>query len=101
MLFRSYTDNSGSKTHAVGSKQANELSIYDMTGNVLEWCHDCYGIYSSSSQTNPTGATSGSLRVFRGGSWSSTARYCRSSCRRDNAPDDRGYGLGLRLVLSE
>ena len=96
-----YTDNSGSKTHIVGSKQANELGIYDMTGNVFEWCKDRYGKYSSSSQTNPTGATSGFYRVFRGGGWSKTARFCRSSCRDNYGPGYRYINLGLRLVLSE
>ena len=96
-----YGDNSGSKTHAVGSKQANDLGIYDMSGNVYEWCHDWYDNYSSSSQTNPTGATSGSFRVFRGGSWYYVARDCRSSCRGYITPGYRYYYLGLRLFLSE
>ena len=96
-----YTANSGSKTHAVGTKQPNELGIYDMTGNVWEWCQDWYGKYSSSSQVNPTGANSGSGRVRRGGSWSSNARGCRSSYRASRTPDYRYGNLGLRLVLSE
>ncbi len=96
-----YEDNSGNKTHDVGSKQANELGIYDMSGNVWEWCQDKYGKYSSSSQTNPTGANSGSKRVIRGGSWEIIDWGCRSSCRIGSTPDDRGSGLGLRLVLSE
>ena len=96
-----YTDNSGSKTHTVGSKQANELGIYDMSGNVYEWCQDWKGSYSSSSQVNPTGDNSGSYRVRRGGSWYDAARNCRSSCRDYYAPDGRGSYLGLRLVLSE
>ena len=96
-----YKDNSGSKTHAVGSKQGNELGIYNMSGNVFEWCQDWLGLYDSSSQVNPTGAEGGSLRVIRGGSWFNAARHCRSSCRNSDSPDFRGNFLGLRLVLSE
>ena len=96
-----YTANSGSKTHAVGTKQPNELGIYDMTGNVWEWCQDWYGKYSSTSQVNPTGANSGSDRVYRGGSWIGNAWFCRSSYRYGSSPDNRSYALGLRLVLSE
>ena len=96
-----YKDNSDNKTHAVGSKQANELGIYDMSGNVWEWCQYWFGSYSSSSQVNPIGANSGSDRVFRGGGWYNNARFCRSSCRRNDEPGFRSRGLGLRLVLSE
>ena len=93
-----YTSNSSS-THDVKTKQANELGIYDMSGNVYEWCQDRYGSYSSSSQTNPTGPSSGSYRVNRGGSWSGSARGCRVSYRGYNYPGSSFNDLGLRLVL--
>ncbi len=94
-----YDDNSGVMTHAVGTKQPNELGLYDMSGNVWEWCSDWYGDYSSSAQTNPTGATSGLYRVCRGGCWFYGAGYCRVSYRFDITPDYSFDGLGLRLVL--
>ena len=99
-----YKDNGGSKTHAVGTKQPNELGIYDMSGNVYEWCQDRYGAYSTSSQVNPIGADiEPSNRVIRGGSWDYYARICRSSDRGINVPDNRSRWAdqGLRLVLSE
>lgn len=94
-----YDGNSGDKTHVVATKQPNELGLYDMSGNVLEWCSDWFGNYSTSSLTNPTGLNSGSYRVIRGGSRGCSAGRCRSSYRDYGAP---GYGfgdLGLRLVL--
>ncbi len=95
-----YDGNSGNKTHVVGTKSPNELGIYDMSGNVCEWCQDRKGSYSSASQTNPTGASSGSNRVLRGGSWRYYARGCRSSFRCISTPDGRDDTEGLRLVLS-
>ena len=96
-----YNGNSGNKTHVVGSKQANELGIYDMSGNVWEWCQDLFGSYGSSPLINPTGATSGAFRVNRGGGWYYDAWDCRSSYRLVRTPDFCCNNLGFRLVLSE
>ena len=94
-----YTNNSGSKTHQVGTKAPNELGIYDMSGNVYEWCQDLYGSYSSSSQNNPTGLSSGSSRVLRGGSCYNDASCCRVSYRVRLNPDLGNSRQGFRLVL--
>ena len=94
-----YEDNSGYKTHPVATKSPNELGIYDMSGNVWEWCTDWYGDYSSGAQTNPKGPYDGSYRVFRGGSWVFGVRHCRSSLRYGINPTLCDGNLGLRLVL--
>jgi formylglycine-generating enzyme required for sulfatase activity len=102
-----YWDNAGTKgksspdygTHVVKTKKPNELGIYDMSGNVYEWCSDWHGDYTDAAQTNPKGASSGSDRVRRGGGWDDGARRCRSSDRSYCTPDYRFYYLGLRLVL--
>ena len=94
-----YKDNSGSKTHPVATKQPNELGIYDMSGNVWEWCQDWYGLYSSSSQTNPTGASFSSFRVRRGGS--GLDYRCRVSDRACYLSDSANCDIGFRLALTE
>ena len=94
-----YWGNSDEEAHPVATKSPNELGIYDMTGNVWEWCADWYGDYSSGAQTNPKGPYDGSRRVRRGGGWYVIARNCRSSDRYSDDPTDRKRYLGLRLTL--
>jgi formylglycine-generating enzyme required for sulfatase activity len=95
-----YSQNSGSKTHAVGTKKQNSLGLYDMSGNVWEWCWDWYGNYSSGSQTNPLGAESGSYRVLRGGSWLNNSVYCRVAYRSNDNPGNRDNDFGFRVACA-
>ena len=88
------------KTHPVGEKKPNAWGLYDMHGSVYEWCQNWYGAYPSGSATDPTGATSGSIRVIRGGSWGNDARFCRSASRGRSTPGSRRHYLGFRVLRS-
>jgi len=94
-----YDKNSGNKTHIVAGKQPNELGLYDMSGNVWEWCSDWYGSYSSTAQTNPKGASTGSYRMIRGGSWNRSTQDCRSAFRNSIGPYYYYNFIGFRVVF--
>jgi formylglycine-generating enzyme required for sulfatase activity len=93
-----YDTNSGRQTHPVGQKQPNAWGLYDMHGNVWEWVQDWYGNYSSAEQVDPTGPSSGTDRVLRGGSWYNRAEYSRVSFRYSYEPSVMYVNFGFRCV---
>ena len=93
-----YSANSSDKTHPVGTKRANELGLFDMSGNVEEWCHDWDDSYPNNAATNPTGAASGEYRIIRGGSWAWDDDECRIAYRNFDIPLTRYYNVGFRIA---
>lgn len=96
-----YNSNLDNKTHEVGTKSGNELGIYDMSGNVWEWCYDWYGSsYNNGTQADPAGPVTGSYRVARGGCWGSDVRSCRSASRSAGSPVAAGDATGFRIAIA-
>lgn len=96
-----FSTNSESRLHQVGTKKANELGLYDMCGNIDEWCNDWYSLYTADPVENPTGPETGMSRIHRGGRWNASAMYCRLTRRDGFAPGVTRNYLGLRLALTE
>jgi formylglycine-generating enzyme required for sulfatase activity len=95
-----FQENSADTTHPVGTKPANEWGLFDMHGNVWEWCADWFKAYPGGAVTDPTGPASGAFRVIRGGSWDYDASCCRYAFRRNSFPDVRDVDIGFRVALS-
>ncbi len=102
MIIMWYNVNSGNTTHSAGQKKPNGYGLYDMSGNVWEWCEDWYGenYYQSSPESNPKGPDTNYTRVLRGGSWNNNANNCRSAYRLGVDPSYWGNYLGFRAVVS-
>ena len=95
-----FKENSGETTHPVGQKKPNAWGLYDMHGNVWEWCSDWYGNYASGNFTNPLGPQEGSSRVNRGGGWRWEAAACKSGARGFTDPSNQRQNLGFRVAMS-
>jgi formylglycine-generating enzyme len=100
-LIAWYCGNAGEKTHPVGQKQPNSFGLYDMSGNVYEWCWDWYGDYSNNPVTDPKGPDTGTMRVLRGSSWEHEANVCRSSSRHNHELTHRCEKAGFRIVRNQ
>ena len=96
-----YYENSDTRSHEVGRKDPNELDLYDMSGNVMEWCWDWQGAYTANAKDNPVGPSSGLDKVIRGGGWSYSVNYCIVTYRHYNFPYYRGVNLGFRVARSQ
>lgn len=96
-----YSENSGSQVHPVGQKQPNALGLYDMSGNVWEWCSDVYGLYSDEEQENPQGPEKGATRVTRGGCYAALAKMCRTTTRKSMYQGGKDNATGFRLAFTD
>lgn len=93
-----YSENSANKSHEIGQKSPNNLDLYDMSGNVMEWCWDWFGNYTNDSQIDPAGVSKSLYRAIRGGGWSVSVQFSRTTYRHNNTPVYRGVNLGFRVV---